>query len=272
MDFFCNVFKGIALGAGCILPGISSGVLCVIFGIYEKILNSFLYFFKDIKSNVKFLLPLFLGISIGVFIFSNFLQFFFTVFPLQINSIFIGLIVGTLPSLIKTLQLKKDSKSTNIFSCFFVFLLCFFIGITSVILENVLPNYTASNISFIYLVISGFLMSIGIVVPGVSSTIILMLLGIYPIYLNSISDLSFNILIPMGIGLVLGGFIFMKLIKILLDKFHNIAFSGIIGFSVGSLFIILPSFNSIIEFLIVLFCMFFGFLISSLFEKNNLEE
>ena len=76
MNFISNIFKGIALGAGAILPGISSGVLCVIFGIYEKLLNSFLYFFKDIRNNIKFLLPLILGIGIGVFLFSNFLQFY----------------------------------------------------------------------------------------------------------------------------------------------------------------------------------------------------
>ena len=111
-------------------------------------------------------------------------------------------------------------------------------------------------------------MSIGVVVPGVSSTIILMLLGVYSIYLNSISTLSFNILIPMGIGLILGSFVFMKLIKILLDKFHNITFSGIIGFSLGSIFVIFPSFNSMVELFIILLCILLGYTTSSLFKEN----
>ena len=72
-SFFIDSLKGIALGAGAILPGISSGVLCVIFGIYEKLLYSILYFFKDIKKNFRFLLPIFIGIFVGVLIFSNFL-------------------------------------------------------------------------------------------------------------------------------------------------------------------------------------------------------
>ena len=109
MNFISNIFKGIALGAGAILPGISSGVLCVIFGIYEKLLNSFLYFFKDIRNNIKFLLPLIFGIGLGVFLFSNFLQFFFASFPIQTNSIFIGLSLGTIPSLVKNLEIKKDT-------------------------------------------------------------------------------------------------------------------------------------------------------------------
>ena len=69
MHFIISCFKGIAIGAGAILPGISSGVFCVIFGIYEKLLNSILYFFKDIKNNFKFLLPIVVGVFIGVFIF-----------------------------------------------------------------------------------------------------------------------------------------------------------------------------------------------------------
>lgn len=267
MNFISNIFKGVALGAGSILPGISSGVICVIFGIYEKLLNSILYFFKNLKNNFNFLFPLFLGIGIGVFFFSNFLQFFFVSFPMQINSIFIGLILGTIPNLIKSLNIKKDTKNISIY-CFFCFLICFFIGILSVVLESLLPNSTTLNVSFVYLVLAGFLMSIGVVVPGVSSTIILMLLGVYSIYLNSISTLSFNILIPLGIGLIFGSFVFMKLIKVLLDKFHNITFSGIIGFSLGSLFVIFPSFNSGIEFLIIISCILLGYTISSLFEKN----
>ena len=265
MNFISNIFKGIALGAGAILPGISSGVLCVIFGIYEKLLDGFLYFFKDIRNNIKFLLPLIFGIGLGVFLFSNFLQFFFATFPIQTNSIFIGLILGTIPSLIKSLKIKKDTKNISIYLCFFSFFICFFIGILSVILESVLPNSTVDNVSFLYLVLAGFLMSIGVVVPGVSSTIILMLLGVYSIYLNSISTLSFSILIPMGIGLILGSFVFMKLIKILLDKFHNITFSGIIGFSLGSIFVIFPSFNSMVELFIILLCILLGYTTSSLF-------
>ena len=71
MDYISNFFKGIAIGAGAILPGISSGVFCVIFGIYEKLLDSTLYFFKDIKKNLKFLFTLIVGSIFGFIIFSN---------------------------------------------------------------------------------------------------------------------------------------------------------------------------------------------------------
>lgn len=106
-NFFSNCIKGIILGAGAILPGISSGVLCVIFGIYEKLLDSILNFFKDIKRNIYFLSPIFIGVFIGVLLFSNFLEYFFSTFPIQTNSIFIGLILGTIPSLINSMNVRK---------------------------------------------------------------------------------------------------------------------------------------------------------------------
>lgn len=166
-SFFIDSLKGIALGAGAILPGISSGVLCVIFGIYEKLLDSILYFFKDIKKNFRFLSPIFIGIFVGILIFSNFLQYLLYKFPIQTNSIFIGLILGTIPSLLETLKKEENTSKTN-FKYFLAFLICFSIGVVSVLLEN---SFSAAdigsieNVTFLYLMLSGFLMSVGIVVP-----------------------------------------------------------------------------------------------------------
>lgn len=170
MNFVSSVFKGIALGAGAILPGISSGVLCVVFGIYEKLLDSILYFFKDVKKNFKFLLPIFIGIFVGVLIFSNFLQYLLISFPIQTNSVFIGLILGTIPSLLKTLKEQNNNLKNNI-TCFkyiIIFLICFSIGVGSILLENSFSTSNSEsieNVTFLYLMLSGFLMSVGVVVP-----------------------------------------------------------------------------------------------------------
>lgn len=86
--------------------------------------------------------------------------------------------------------------------------------------------------------------------PGVSSTIILMLLGIYPIYLSSVSSIYFPVLIPLGIGVLLGGFCFMKLTKYLLEHFYAPTFYCIIGFTAGSILVLLPSFSSSIDVII----------------------
>lgn len=110
MKFFSNVFKGIAIGAGAILPGISSGVLCIVFGIYEKLLDSILGFFKNIKENSKFLLPIGIGIIMGVLLFSKVLNYLLYAYPMQTKSTFIGLILSTLPSLIKDVNKKQKFR------------------------------------------------------------------------------------------------------------------------------------------------------------------
>ena len=249
MHFIISCFKGIAIGAGAILPGISSGVFCVIFGIYEKLLNSILYFFKDIKNNFKFLLPIVVGVFIGVLIFSNFLNYFFINFHIQ-----------------KQCNSKTPFKITNLL----FLLVSFSIGILSVFLENSLSiNYGITNFDFKYLILSGFIMSIGIIVPGVSNTIILMLMGVYPTYLNSVSTLYFPVLIPMGIGIFFGSVLFMILTKFLLEHFYSKTFYSIIGFSLGSIFVLLPNISSITEIILSILCMFLGFTISSLFQTTK---
>ena len=259
MNGFLNIIKGIFIGAGAIVPGVSSGVLCVIFGIYEKLLDAVLNFFKDIKQNIKFLFPIALGVGIGVLLFSNILNYLLYEFPIQTKSIFIGLIIGTIPSLVKEVNEKETFKPQNVI----YLLIALAIGIVTVVLENKL--YISSNIedmSFMYFVMCGAIMSLGIVVPGVSSTIILMLLGVYSVYLQSIANLYFPILIPMGVGLILGSIIVMKLTKRLLEKYYGKTFYVIIGFTIGSIFVLLPQGMSLIETMLCVLCVFLGVYIS----------
>lgn len=255
-----NVFKGILIGAGAILPGISSGVLCVIMGIYEKLLDSVLNFFKDIKNNVKYLFPIVLGGIIGIILFSNLLNYFFYQFPIQTKSIFIGLIIGTIPELIQEVNKKEKYNRKNII----YMIIAMIIGIVTVILENRLHISEVKNVNFIYIMICGIIMSLGIIVPGVSSTIILMLLGIYPIYLQSVANLYFPVLIPLGIGLILGSIVVMKITKKLLDSNYGKTFYCIIGFSIGSIFILLPTISNVNEFIISVLC----FVLGNLLVKN----
>lgn len=116
----------------------------------------------------------------------------------------------------------------------------------------------------------GSLCQFGIVVPGVSSTIILMLLGVYHIYLSSVSSLYFPVLIPLGLGVIIGGLCFMKLTKYLLEHFYAPSFYCIIGFTVGSIFVLLPIFSSGIDVIIGILSCLLGFYIASAFEKKEL--
>ena len=261
MNGFINILKGIFIGAGAIVPGVSSGVLCVIFGIYEKLLDAVLNFFKDIKQNIKFLFPIALGVGIGVLLFSNILNYLLYEFPIQTKSIFIGLIIGTIPSLIKEVNEKETFKPQNVI----YLLIALAIGIITVVLENRMHITTnLDNISIMYLVMCGVIMSVGIVVPGVSSTIILMLLGVYSVYLQSVANLYLPVLIPLGIGLILGSIIVMKLTKKLLEKYYAQTFYSIIGFTIGSIFVLLPQGMTLLETILCVLCIILGVYISSI--------
>lgn len=254
MEFVSNFFKGIAIGAGAILPGISSGVLCVIFGIYEKLLDSILGFFKNIKKNFKFLLPILLGGIIGVLLFSKILNYLLYAYPAQTKSTFVGLILTTIPSLLKDVNKKHKFRLRYIL----YLLIALFVGIYTVFLEKNMIVTSSNEFNYFYLILCGFLMSIGVIVPGVSSTIILMLLGVYSTYLTSVASLYFPILIPMGIGLILGSLFFMKVTKFCLNNFYAQTFYTIIGFTLGSVLVIWPDFTLDLSGLFSFLCMMIG--------------
>ena len=161
MNFLSNFIKGIFIGSGAILPGISSGVICMVLGVYEKLLNSILNFFKDIKNHFKFLLPIASGILVGIILFSNIL-----LIPCQTKSLFIGLLLGSIYVLANSNIKEKSYKDNK--SQYITFLICFLFGLGLIYLENIIGTnneYIPNQFSLLFLILSGIFMSIGIVVP-----------------------------------------------------------------------------------------------------------
>jgi putative membrane protein len=137
MQILYRIIIGFLIGIGAILPGISSGVLCVIFGIYDKLVNSVLNFFRNIKENTKFLLPIIFGISIGIVVFGNLLKKLFNLYPMYTKFAFMGFILGCLPSLFKIANSKHGFRLHYLLYT----LLSFILTIYLVILEiNIAPH------------------------------------------------------------------------------------------------------------------------------------
>ena len=259
MSVWFRFMIGILIGVGAILPGISSGVLCVVFGIYDRLIESVLGFFKDMKKNTLFLFPIVIGVAIGVVLLGNVLKILFESYPFQTKCAFLGLILGCIPNLFHIANSKKGFRlhyiGYTVLSFIFTLILLGF--------ENALPTNTmATTSNTLFLVLSGFVMSAGVVVPGVSSTVLLMILGTYETYLNAISTVNLSILFPMGIGLTIGGLLFLKLIQFLLKTHFSETYYTIIGFVLGSTLILVPSlkFNitSIFSIAILIFCFWLG--------------
>jgi len=260
MNFLFSTLKGIMIGAGAILPGISSGVLCVIFGIYEKLVDSVLGIFKDFKKNFAFLLPIVIGIGIGFLLFGNLLNYIFNSHETECKLLFLGLILGSIPSLFKEANKKKKFRVSFLIYIF----ISFIFGLFLFLLENKISNsYTTINTNLIFLFLSGFAMSAGVIIPGVSSTVILMCFGTYFIYLEAISLLNLNVLIPMGIGILCGSIFFLFLIRFLFKNYAYQTYYSIIGFVLGSIFVLLPNNINLISLLLFIL----GFIIALNLEK-----
>ena len=264
MELILNFCRGLLIGAGAILPGISSGVLCVVFGIYEKLVNSVINFFKDIKKNFKFLLPIGIGGFLGIILFGNILKFLFSTYSMQSYFLFIGLIIGTVPIMFKQAN-KKGFKLHYILYAITTFIFSVFLILLEKNINNSVNSYT--NFSIFNYIVSGALMSAGVVIPGLSSTVILMMLGIYSTYLSAISSVNIQILLPMAIGLGIGGILFLKLIQVLFKKAYSQTYYSIIGFSLGSILVMYPGFSFNATGLVSVLCLILGFFISSRFEK-----
>ena len=235
------------------------------FGIYEKLVDSILHFFKDIKNNLKFIIPIAIGTFIGVFLFGNILKIAFDRFYMQASFAFIGLILGSLKLVIKQADIKKITLSHII-----CLLLAFSFSLYLVALESSLNITTYIN-SNSYLILAGCLMSAGIVIPGISKTVILMILGLYQIYLSAIASLNLSILLPIGIGLLIGGTLFLCLINFLFKFVKSYTYFGIIGFILGSIFVIYPGFSfdmrGLISIILLIVCFIIGLILSK-YEKS----
>ena len=169
---------------------------------------------------------------------------------------FIGLILGSLKLVYKQANISKIS-----FSHILVLLFTFSLGLYLISLENVLVSST-SSFSTSYLILCGVIMSCGIVIPGVSKTVILMIMGIYETYLSAISSLNFLILLPIGIGLIIGSLIFLVIMQFLFNNFKSHTYFAIIGFVLSSILVIYPGLSFDSAGIISIFIFIISFAIS----------
>jgi len=198
--------------------------------------------------------------------FGNILLYLFETYPVYLKYTFIGLILGSIPAFLQSIKSEKTSQKS---SSFFLTILAFGIAIFLVYLEksNFLTLEELTAPSSFYLFFSGIIMSIGIVVPGVSSTVLLMLLGVYPTYLSAVSNLTLTILIPLGLGVIIGGVLFLLLLKYLMKHYYSQTFHFILGFTLGSIFVIFPGFHLTISYLLAI-----GLMIISIYITYSLTE
>lgn len=280
-DVIIRFIKGIVIGVAMIIPGVSGGTLAVLFGIYDTIIDSINNIFRNFKKSIITLLPIILGAVVGFVMLIIPLTYGLKHCPLIIISLFAGLIIGGIPQLYKKVQSKENVLGVIIgfLSIGLMIGLCF-------IVTNINISFDKLTLPIIlYLILGGFLSACALVVPGISGSMIMMILGLYSPILLVLSDVLhfqniFNnilILLPLLGGLILGFFSISKLMGYLLKKYETNTFFAIIGFVIGSIFTIFfvtitdgeyPIDYTLPSILISSICLIGGFLLTFFLEKK----
>lgn len=226
-----NFIKGIIVGIFNIIPGLSGCALLVIFNLYEKCIYYISTFYKKPKEKFFFLFPIALGIVLGTYSFSNIIMFLLNSYQKETYIVFTIFILGTIPSLFKD-TIKKGFR----YGYLILFFITFFIGLIFIFLDIKDLNYTIdySFIGIIKYLFIGIVLSFSTVIPGISSTVLLSLFGLYGIYIYSISTLNLFVLIPTLIGFIIATFFISKIINYLLNNYYSYTYFAILGFCLST--------------------------------------
>lgn len=267
-----NFFKGMIIGIANVIPGVSGGTMAVSMGIYEKIIDCIGNFFHNFKKtflqNMKFLIPIVLGAGIAILLFSKLITFLLANHTMQTQFAFIGLILGSIPFIFKKSK-EKGFKITYIIPGIITFALALTLAILQLkgVTGEPVSSFNIDFITIILLFIYGFISAASMVIPGISGSFILLLMGVYAAIMSAISSLNIIVLIPFAIGVAVGIIVCSKLINWLLNHFYGYTYYAIMGFVIGSLPAIYPGFSFNLAGAISIIVLVLGFLISFFIAK-----
>lgn len=265
------ILKGFFIGIANIIPGVSGGTLAITLGIYERLINTISHFFKNLKENIEFIIPIGIGAILSIFLLSNVISFCLDKYTLATILFFIGLILGGIPLLNKKIKGHYKSISNII-----IFIITFSLVILLSLLkgEGHISFVNMNFIDYLWLFLVGVIAAATMVIPGISGSFVLMLLGYYQPIIDVISSLTkFNnivenilILFPFGVGVLVGIIVISKIIEFLFKKFEVKTYFGVMGFIISSIITIFIGTDGLIfsvpQLLIGLILLSVGFVIA----------
>ncbi len=259
------ILKGVVMGVANIIPGVSGGTMAVSMGVYDKMIHAATHLFSEFKKSMKILIPIVIGMLLGIVVLARIIEYMFAKVPFQTNLLFIGLIIGGLPAI------GKKVKGKTIRAGHILAFLLFFGLVTGLALlgeqEGAAADLSFNLVNIVKLFGVGIVASATMVIPGVSGSMMLMLMGYYNPVLSEINNfidnlIHFNmpgilegckVLVPFGIGVVIGIFAIAKIIEVIFDRFPEYAYWAIIGLIVASpvAILVMNSFGAITIFTII---------------------
>lgn len=245
MKFVLEMLRGMVIGLANIIPGVSGGTMMVSMGIYDTLIHCITHLFKEFKKSILTLLPYAVGMVLAIGGLSFALKWAFAIYPLPTNTLFIGLILGGLPAILRQVKgKKKGAVGAVLFVVFFALII-----VMQIFQSEHVATITLSFGEVIKLFMLGAVASATMVIPGVSGSMILKLLGYYePVVTVAIPGLisglahgewaavgaNVGILLPFGLGIVVGIFAIAKLIEVLLAHWEGQTYCAILGLVTAS--------------------------------------
>jgi putative membrane protein len=271
MKFLVNYLKGIAVGIAVLVPGASGGTMAIILGIYDDLLHSIGSFFENWKKHFLFLLQVGLGGLTGLLVFSGVLSSALEHFPFETQFLFMGVICGGIPVLYK----KSTEGKVELKNLIFVI-----IGLIIVILLGKDPAAAEAlanpegMASLLLLFIAGIVMAVALVLPGISGSLMLLILGLFHITVSAIETRNITFLMPLGLGVLVGTLATTRIIEALFKKYPNKMYMLILGFVTGSL---IPVFQVVglpsgIKILTSLIAFVVGFIVIRFISKKDVLD
>lgn len=255
------VLAGVLFGLANVIPGVSGGTMAVVFGVYERLIGILSDPIKGIKKEWKFILVFGVGAVIGILAFGKLMNWLLERYPAQSAMFFVGVILGSLPMLFKS-SFMQGGKVRLTAGTLIAFLVGFGImipmiaaGNTDEAKEAAKAGAALGNVDVgqaLLMLVYGVIASSTMIIPGISGSFVMLLLGVYGKIIAAVAALTSSnlmsaviLLLPFGIGVVLGLVFCSKLIKFLLNKYPNITYAAIFGFVVGSIGCVFPGFKNI---------------------------
>ena len=256
------LIAGIVFGLANVIPGVSGGTMAVVFGIYERLIDLIANLRTKWRKELPFILVFGAGAGIGILAFGKLMKWILVNHAAEANAFFIGVILGSIPILVG-FSFKKTSKRTGKSSWVFnagniiPMLVTFGIMIPMALAgddSEAKDAATAAEVTGFNLlntllyIVYGVIAVATMIIPGISGSFVMLLIGFYGTIISAVADLNFLVLIPFGIGCVIGLFTVAKLIKWLLKKYPMPSYSAILGFVLGSILCIFPGWSQMLAF------------------------
>ncbi|TGB01869.1 DUF368 domain-containing protein [Halobacillus salinus] len=234
-----NIYRGMLMGASDIVPGVSGGTIAVVLGIYDRLIEAINGLFsKEWQKHLKFLIPLGLGVGTAILLLANVINFLFEEYPEPTQFFFLGLIIGVLPYLTQKADMKHNFKGSHYGILLLGVVVVGSMAFFQTTETDPIQNFTLST--YVLLFFSGFIASSAMILPGISGSFILYVIGIYTTVTTGIEELNLLVIGVVGVGVLLGIISMSKIVKYFLEHHTSGTFALIIGLVIGSVFVVFP--------------------------------